>query len=102
MAKAESLILDGSTEKKNLQIKQEKLTEEKNNLQVQVDDLSSDIVALRKELLQMEQNKQELETERSSATDKWKTISLEKEKVFKFKIILLGFYILTSTSPGFL
>lgn len=59
------------------------MTEEKKNLQIQVDDLSSDIVALRKELLQMEQDKQELEAERSSATDKWKTVSLEKEKVLE-------------------
>lgn len=63
------------------------MTNEKKNLQVQVDDLSSDLVALRKELLQMEQDKQELEAERSSATDKWKTIALEKEKVLKYSII---------------
>lgn len=83
LAKAESLILDGSTEKKNLQKEQEKLTEEKKNLQIQVDDLSSDLVALRKELLQMEHDKQELEAERSNATEKWKSISLEKEKVIQ-------------------
>lgn len=81
MAKAESLILDGNTEKTKLQKEQDKLIEEKKNLQLQVDDLSSDLVALRKELLQMEQDKQELEAERSNATDKGKTISLEKEKV---------------------
>lgn len=83
LAKAESLILDGNTEKKNLQKEHEKLVEDKKNLQVQVDDLSSDLVALRKELLQMEQDKQELESERSNATDKWKSILLEKEKVLK-------------------
>jgi len=48
-----------------------------------VDDLSSDLVALRKELLQMEQDKQELEVEQSNVTDKWKTVSIEKEKVLK-------------------
>jgi len=81
LAKAESLLLDGNTEKKNLQKEHEKLIEEKKNLQVQVDDLSSDLVALRKELLQMEQDKQELESEKSNATEKWKSILLEKEKV---------------------
>jgi len=74
--------LDGNIEKKNLQKEHEKLIEEKRNLQVQVNDLSSDLVALRKELLQMEQDKQELESERSNATEKWKSILLEKEKVF--------------------
>lgn len=81
LAKAESLLLDGNTEKKNLQKEHEKLIEEKKNLQVQVDDLSSDLIALRKELLQMEQDKQELESEKSNATEKWKSILLEKEKV---------------------
>lgn len=81
LAKAESLLLDGNTEKKNLQKEHEKLIEEKKNLQVQVDDLSSDLVALRKELLQMEQDKQELESEKSNATEKWKSTLLEKEKV---------------------
>lgn len=81
LAKAESLILDGNTDKKKLQKEQEKLTEEKKNLEIQVDDLSNDLVALRKELLQMEQDKQELEVERSNATEKWKTVTLEKEKV---------------------
>lgn len=60
----------------------EKLTGEKNNLQVQADDLSNDLIALRKELLQMEKDKQELEVERSNITEKWKTLSVEKEKVF--------------------
>lgn len=83
MAKAESLILDGNADKTNLQKEYQKLTEEKKNLQVQVDDLSSDLVALRKELLQMEQDKQELEVEQSNVTDKWKTVSIEKEKVLK-------------------
>lgn len=32
----------------------------------------------------MEQDKQELEAERSSITEKWKSTSLEKEKVFKY------------------
>ncbi|XP_026814438.1 rootletin isoform X2 [Rhopalosiphum maidis] len=81
LAKAESLLLDGNTEKKNLQKEHEKLIEDKKNLQVQVDDLSSDLVALRKELLQMEQDKQELESKKSSATEKWKSILLEKEKL---------------------
>jgi len=31
----------------------------------------------------MEQDKQELESERSNATEKWKSILLEKEKVLK-------------------
>lgn len=84
LAKAESLILDGNSDKKSLQKEHDKLTEEKKNLQVQVDDLSSDLVALRKELLQMEQDKQELEVDRSNVTDKWKAVSLEKEKVLKY------------------
>lgn len=84
LAKAESLILDANKEKIKLQKEQEKLNEEKKNLQIQVDDLSSDLVALRKELLQMEQDKQELEVERSSITEKWKSTSLEKEKVIKY------------------
>lgn len=37
----------------------------------------------------MEQDKQELEVERSNITEKWKTVSLEKEKVLEFKIKLL-------------
>lgn len=81
LAKAESLILDGNTDKKTLQKEYNNLIEEKKKLHVQVDDLSSDLVALRKELLQMEQDKQELEVERSNATDKWKSVLLEKEKV---------------------
>lgn len=89
LAKAESIILDGNSETKKLQKEQEKISEEKKNLQAQVDDLSSDLVALRKELLQMEQDKQELEVERSNATEKWKTVSLEKEKVLKCEIKLL-------------
>lgn len=81
LAKAESLILDGNSDKIKLQKEHEKLYEEKKKLQVQVEDLSSDFAALKKELLQMEQDKQELEAERSNSTEKWKTISLEKEKV---------------------
>jgi len=30
----------------------------------------------------MEQDKQELESEKSNTTEKWKTVLLEKEKVF--------------------
>lgn len=81
LAKAESLILDGHTDKIKLQKEYEKLCEEKKNLQVQVNDLSSDFATLKKELLQMEHDKQELEAERSNATEKWKAVSLEKEKV---------------------
>lgn len=81
LAKAESLILDGNTDKKTLQKEYNNLIEEKKKLHIQVDDLSSDLVALRKELLQMEQDKQELEVERSNITDKWKSVLLEKEKV---------------------
>jgi len=66
-----------------LQKEYEKLVEDKKNLQIQVDDLSSDLVALRKELLQMEQDKQELESEKSNTTEKWKSTLLEKEKVLK-------------------
>lgn len=94
LAKAESLILGGNTEKITLQKAQDKLAEEKKNLQVQVDDLSSDLVALRKELLQMEQDKQELEVERSNATDKWKTVSIEKEKVLKYVISIILNYLI--------
>lgn len=87
LAKAESLILDGNSDKIKLQKEHENLCEEKKKLQVQVDDLSSDLAALKKELLQMEQDKQELEAERSNSTEKWKAISLEKEKVIIIKII---------------
>lgn len=84
LAKAESLILDGNTDKKTLQKEYNNLIEEKKKLHAQVDDLSSDLVALRKELLQMEQDKQELEVERSNVTDKWKSVLLEKEKVCSY------------------
>lgn len=84
LAKAESLILDGNTDKKTLQKEYNNLIEEKKKLHAQVDDLSSDLVALRKELLQMEQDKQELEVERSNVTDKWKSVLLEKEKVSSY------------------
>lgn len=85
LAKAESLILDGTAEKNILQKEHDKLSEEKKNLQSQVDDLSGDLIALRKELLQMEQDKQDLEVELTNATDKWKTLSLDKEKVIIFE-----------------
>ncbi|XP_050535942.1 rootletin isoform X2 [Daktulosphaira vitifoliae] len=81
LAKAESLILDGTTEKQILQKEHDKLSEEKKNLQSQVDDLSGDLIALRKEILQMEQDKQDLNIALTNATEKWKALSLDKEKL---------------------
>lgn len=58
-----------------------KVTEERNSLQSQCTDQHNDLGSLRKELLQAEQTRLELESERVSMQEKTKFIEMEKEKV---------------------
>lgn len=55
--------------------------DEKLALQIQCNDLQSDLQSVRKELLQAEQQKLDLESEKVSLTERTKFLGIEKEKV---------------------
>jgi rootletin len=59
------------------------ISEERNNLQSQCSDQQSDLGSLRKELLQAEQTRLDLESEKVSMQEKSKFVEMEKEKVRK-------------------
>lgn len=50
---------------------------------MQLSDLQNDLQSLRKELLQAEQQKLDLESEKVSLTEKTKFLGIEKEKVIQ-------------------
>lgn len=50
-------------------------------MQMQINDQQNDLQSLKKELLQTEQQKLDLESEKVSLTEKTKFLSSEKEKV---------------------
>lgn len=60
----------------NFQLEEEKLA-----LQSQCNDYQNDIQSLRKELLQAEQQRLDLESDKVSLTEKTKFLTIEKEKV---------------------
>lgn len=57
------------------------MEDEKLALQTQCNDLQNDMQSLRKELLQAEQQKLDLESDKVSLTEKTKFLEIEKGKV---------------------
>ncbi|XP_073992313.1 ciliary rootlet coiled-coil, rootletin isoform X3 [Rhodnius prolixus] len=81
LAKAESLAAALEAEKKKLQEEMKKILEERTALQNQVADQNSDLASLRKEILQAEQMRLDLDSEKVSLHEKCKFLEMEKEKV---------------------
>lgn len=61
---------------------------ERGNLQGLNADQQNDLVALRKELLQAEQTRLDLESDKVSLQEKVKFLEMEKEKVIKLMVLL--------------
>lgn len=69
------------------------MEDEKLAMQMQINDLQNDLQSLRKELLQAEQQKLDLESEKVSLTEKTKFLSIEKEKVLRLNTKVNSFNI---------
>ncbi|XP_048516967.1 rootletin [Dendroctonus ponderosae] len=80
LVKKETIAANLEIDKKKLQDDLKKLEDEKAALQAQCSDHQSDIQSLRKELLQAEQHRLDLESDKVSLSEKCKFLDIEKGK----------------------
>ncbi|XP_043473527.1 rootletin isoform X3 [Leptopilina heterotoma] len=81
LSKMESICVNHEEDKARLQDEIKKLNEEKEKVASQCTDQQGDLSSLKKELLQAEQNRLDLESEKVSLHEKIKVLEIEKEKV---------------------
>ncbi|XP_015432669.1 PREDICTED: LOW QUALITY PROTEIN: rootletin [Dufourea novaeangliae] len=81
LMKLETIYSNHEQEKQRLQEELKKVTEEKNKLASQCTDQQGDLGSLRKELLQAEQTRLDLESEKATLNEKVKFLEIEKEKI---------------------
>ncbi|XP_043519039.1 rootletin isoform X2 [Frieseomelitta varia] len=81
LIKLETVCSNHEQEKQRLQEELKKITEEKNKLANQCTDQQGDLGSLRKELLQAEQTRLDLESEKATLNEKVKFLEIEKEKI---------------------
>ncbi|KAK2575631.1 hypothetical protein KPH14_011894 [Odynerus spinipes] len=81
LLKLEAVCSNHEQDKQRLQEELKKITEEKNKLANQCADQQGDLGSLRKELLQAEQTRLDLESEKITLNEKLKFLEIEKEKI---------------------
>uniref|UniRef100_A0ABD2WUT6 Rootletin-like coiled-coil domain-containing protein n=1 Tax=Trichogramma kaykai TaxID=54128 RepID=A0ABD2WUT6_9HYME len=81
MSKLQAVCLSHEENLARLQEELKKCIDEKNNLMSQCTDQQNDLASLRKELLQAEQTRLDLESEKVAMHEKMKFLEIEKEKV---------------------
>ncbi|GAB1869589.1 Rootletin [Camponotus japonicus] len=81
LIKLEAMCSNHEQDKQKLQEELKKMTDEKNKLASQSIDQQGDLNSLRKELLQAEQTRLDIESEKVTLNEKIKFLEIEKEKV---------------------
>ncbi|XP_032664691.1 rootletin isoform X3 [Odontomachus brunneus] len=81
LIKMEAMCSNHEQDKQRLQEDLKKITDEKNKLASQCIDQQGDLNSLRKELLQAEQTRLDIESEKVTLNEKIKFLEIEKEKV---------------------
>ncbi|XP_012540791.1 rootletin [Monomorium pharaonis] len=81
LIKMEAMCSNYEQDKQRLQEELKKMTDERNKLANQCIDQQGDLNSLRKELLQAEQNRLDVESEKVTLNEKIKFLEIEKEKV---------------------
>ncbi|KAL6443577.1 hypothetical protein ACFW04_001609 [Cataglyphis niger] len=81
LIKLEAMCSNHEQDKQKLQEELKKMTDEKNKLANQCIDQQGDLNSLRKELLQAEQTRLDIESEKVALNEKIKFLEIEKEKV---------------------
>ncbi|XP_020278588.1 rootletin isoform X2 [Pseudomyrmex gracilis] len=81
LMKMEAICSNHEQDKQRLQEELKKITDEKNKLANQCADQQGDLNSLRKELLQAEQTRLDIESEKVTLSEKIKILEIEREKV---------------------